>query len=153
MRLVAPLGGVYQAGTLSGNPIATAAGLATLQILQKTNPYPALEKKTVYLTQGILNAAKQYSLPIQINQMGTMFTVFFTEEKVTDYRTAAKQNSKQFSIFFHSLLDQGIYFSPSGYEANFMGIAHTQKDLDKTLSAVSKAFQKVKRMTYGKASR
>jgi len=141
MRQIAPLGGVYQAGTLSGNPLAVTAGLKTLEILKRENPYSLLEKKTKTFTDSILALSKKHSLSLQVNTMGSLFSLFFTEEEVFDYETAKLQNTKLFSRFFHLLLEEGIYFSPSGFETNFLSLAHTGHDLFTTLGAINKSFK------------
>lgn len=139
MDLLAPLGSVYHAGTLSGNPIATSAGIAVLRALKKTNPYPRIERLTKKLTQSIRDLAKEKGIPLIINGIGGLFTVFFTSGPVNDYESAKKTDTKEFARFFHNLLERGVYFPPSNFEACFVSAAHTEKDLDKTFDAISKA--------------
>jgi glutamate-1-semialdehyde 2,1-aminomutase len=141
MEKVAPLGGVYQAGTLSGNPMAMTAGLETLKILKSPKIYRDLEKKTRYLTQGILERGKKRGIPLSINQATGLFTLFFTEGPITDYDSAKKSDTKRFARFFIQMMEQGIYLPPSQFEAWFLSLAHTQKDLDKTIEACDHAFQ------------
>lgn len=143
MERVAPLGGVYQAGTLSGNPLAMTAGIRTLELLKLRNTYKDLEKKTSYLTEAISNSAEENGVPISINRAVGMFTLFFTEGPVRDYRTAKRSDTKRFAHFFIEMMDQGIYLPPSQFEAWFLSLAHTQKDLDRTVEACDNAFKKI----------
>ena len=141
MELLAPEGGVYQAGTLSGNPIAVTAGITTLKILKENNPYGVLEKKTLRLCEGIRLKAEKCKIRLKINYIGSMFSIFFAEEEVIDYRTAKRQNIDLFKKFFHGLLKKGVYFSPSGFEANFLSLAHSDEDIEKTLKAIDKTLK------------
>lgn len=143
MEKVAPLGGVYQAGTLSGNPMAMTAGLETLKILKSPKVYRDLEKKTRYLTQGILERGKMRGIPLSINQVTGMFTLFFAPGPVTDYDSAKKSDTKKFAQFFIHMMEEGVYLPPSQFEAWFLSLAHTQKDLDQTLEACDRAFRKL----------
>jgi glutamate-1-semialdehyde 2,1-aminomutase len=143
MEEVAPLGGVYQAGTLSGNPLAMSAGIATLELLKSKKTYQDLEKKTLYLTEKISECAEEIGIPLSINRITGMFTLFFTEGPVRDYRTAKLSDTKRFAQFFIEMMDQGIYLPPSQFEAWFISLAHTQKDLDKTIEACDTAFKKI----------
>ncbi len=143
MEGVAPLGGVYQAGTLSGNPLAMAAGIETLEILKSKRVYQDLEKKTSYLTERIFESAEERGIPVSINRATGMFTLFFTGGPVRDYFSAKMSDTKRFAKFFIEILDQGIYLPPSQYEAWFISLAHTQKDLDKTIEACDTAFKKI----------
>jgi len=143
MEEVAPLGGVYQAGTLSGNPLAMTAGIATLELLKSKKTYQDLEKKTLYLTEKISECAEEIGIPLSINRVTGMFTLFFTEGPVRDYRTAKLSDTKRFAQFFIEMMDQGIYLPPSQFEAWFISLAHTQKDLDKTIEACDTAFKKI----------
>jgi glutamate-1-semialdehyde 2,1-aminomutase len=140
---VAPLGGVYQAGTLSGNPLAMAAGIETLEILKSRKVYQDLGKKTSYLTERIFESAEEQGIPVSINRATGMFTLFFTEGPVRDYFSAKMSDTKRFAKFFIGMLDQGIYLPPSQYEAWFISLAHTQKDLDKTVEACDTAFKRI----------
>lgn len=140
MECVAPLGPVYQAGTLSGNPLAMAAGLVTLKKLQEKNVYQKLEEKGHFLEEGIKSAAHKAAVPLQLNRVGSMFSIFFSDKPVLDAQTALHSNTKNFSTFFHTLIDNGIYTAPSPFEAGFISLAHTVEDLEKTIEAYQKAF-------------
>lgn len=140
MKMLAPEGGVYQAGTLSGNPVAVACGLTTLRTIKKLNPYKNVERKTSCLAQGIVHAARSKNVPCQVNYTGSMLTVFFTDKPVLDYDSAKRSDTKQYARFFHRLLEQGIYFPPSQFEAAFLSCAHTDNDVAKTVNAVKNAF-------------
>jgi glutamate-1-semialdehyde 2,1-aminomutase len=143
MERVAPLGGVYQAGTLSGNPLAMTAGIETLEILKSKKVYQDLERKTSYLVEKISESIEEQGIPISINRTNGMFTLFFTEGPVRDYSTAKMSNTKRFAQFFIAMMEQGIYLPPSQFEAWFLSLAHTQKDLDKTIEACDNAFTKI----------
>jgi len=140
MKLVAPSGPMYQAGTLSGNPLAMAAGTAMLKIL-KSDPaiYRSLEEKSAKLEKGIRSIVEKNSLPLTQNRVGSMFTLFFTKEQVTDYDTAKTSDTKKFSAYFSSMLDQGVYLAPSQFEAAFMSTSHSPLDIERTLDASHKA--------------
>ena len=146
MELLAPLGGVYQAGTLSGNPIATTAGIVTLNTLKENDIYEVLEKKTKKLCKGVKAKAEKYRIKLKINYIGSMFSIFFTDEDVVDYKTAKMQNLDLFKRFFHSLLKRGVYFSPSGFEVDFLSIAHTTEDIEKTLEVIDEALKDLRRI-------
>ena len=143
MEMVAPLGGVYQAGTLSGNPLAMVAGIKTLELLKLKKIYQELEKKTSYLAENISMSAEERGIPLSINHTRGMLTPFFTEGPVRDYRTAKMSDTNRFSKFFIEMMEQGIYLPPSQYEAWFVSLAHTQKDLDKTIEACDIAFSTI----------
>jgi glutamate-1-semialdehyde 2,1-aminomutase len=143
MEKIAPLGGVYQAGTLSGNPLAMTAGMVTLGLLRSKKVYQDLEKKTSYLTETISEKAEENGIPITINRGTGMFTLFFTAGPVRDYRTAKTSDTKRFAQFFIEMMEQGIYLPPSQFEAWFISLAHTQKDLDQTIEACDTAFKKM----------
>jgi len=147
MNMVAPLGPMYQAGTLSGNPLAMAAGLTTLQYLRdhKAGIYPKLEKLSAELVNGVCTAAKEAGVPITANRVGSMFTWFFNEGPVTDWLSASKCDTEAFGRFFRSMLDQGIFLPPSQYEAAFMSAAHTDEDIHKTIAAAKLAFAELKK--------
>jgi glutamate-1-semialdehyde 2,1-aminomutase len=146
MNLVAPLGPMYQAGTLSGNPLAMAAGIATLKRLQekKSEIYPQLESLSAKLVEGVAAAAKASKVPLQFNRAGSMFTWFFTSEPVTDWDSASKSDTKAFGKFFRAMLDAGIYLPPSQFEAAFLSVAHSEDDVQKTIAAAKKAFSAAK---------
>jgi glutamate-1-semialdehyde 2,1-aminomutase len=141
MDCVAPAGPVYQAGTLSGNPLAVAAGLATLRRLQKENPYDKLESLGARLERGLLTAAVQANIPVRLNRVGSMFTLFFTDHDVLDFESAKTSDTQRFNRFFHSMLDQGIFLPPSQFEAAFISTAHTEADIDRTIEAAAKALR------------
>jgi glutamate-1-semialdehyde 2,1-aminomutase len=138
MNMVAPLGPVYQAGTLSGNPLAMAAGLATLREL-KRNPtvYPQLEQRTSALVQGVLDVAAQKQVPLFANRVGSMFTWFFQPGPVGDWETAAKSDTQAFARFHRGMLERGIYLPPSQFEAMFVSAAHSEEDIEETIQAAA----------------
>ena len=143
MKLVAPSGPMYQAGTLSGNPLAMAAGIEMLTMLSKGKSfYALLEKRSKRLEAGIQSVINKYSLPLTQNRVGSMFTLFFTSEPVTDYESAKKSDTAKFSVYFSSMLDQGIYLAPSQFEAAFISTAHSENDIDRTIVAATKALRK-----------
>lgn len=137
MDAVSPVGGVYQAGTLSGNPIAMASGLATLKHLRKTNPYDQLEHLSSQLQQGLLKAAGDAGVPVQVNRVGSMLTLFFNEHPVTDLQTATASDTGRFSRWFNGMLDRGIYLPCSQFETLFVSAAHTPELIDQTIAAAS----------------
>jgi glutamate-1-semialdehyde 2,1-aminomutase len=143
MQTVAPLGPVYQAGTLSGNPVAVTAGLKTLEILERDNPYPELERRTKQLTQVISEAAKEAGVPVRINQIASMFTVFFTDQPVVDYASARRSDTQRYARFFHALLERGVYFPPSQFEAAFLSTAHDDEALSFAQDAVRSAMKAI----------
>ena len=162
MDLIAPLGPVYQAGTLSGNPLAMAAGIAALEILSEgraprdpkfksknksrtrvtrpseTNAYALLEKLGVQLEAGMRAAAKSAKIPVQFNFCGSMFCAYFTSEPVHNVSDAVKSDRARFTKFFHGMLDEGIYFAPSQFEAGFISTAHSESDIDRTIKSAAK---------------
>jgi len=142
MNLVAPLGPMYQAGTLSGNPLAMAAGLATLRHLreQKNEIYPRLDKLSNELVAGVAAAAKDAGVSICHNRVGSMFTWFFTSGPVTDWASASKSDTKAFGRFFQAMLDNGVYLPPSQFEAAFLSTAHTEQDIQQTIAVAKQAF-------------
>lgn len=137
MDAVSPVGGVYQAGTLSGNPIAMASGLATLEQLRQTNPYDQLEHLASQLQRGLLKAAEEAGIPVQVNRVGSMLTLFFNEHPVTDLQTATASDTDRFARWFHAMLDRGIYLPCSQFEALFVSAAHTPELIDQTIAAAS----------------
>jgi glutamate-1-semialdehyde 2,1-aminomutase len=142
MDLVAPLGPMYQAGTLSGNPLAMAAGCAMLKQLRdrKEEIYPRLEKLSAELVSGVAAAAKDADTPLCHNRVGSMFTWFFNPGPVTDWDSASGSNTEAFGRFFRAMLDSGIYLPPSQYEAAFLSAAHTEQDIQQTIAAAKQAF-------------
>ena len=144
MEQVAPLGPVYQAGTLSGNPIAMAAGIASLNILSREDFYTPIFDRTTKLCKNMELAASQIGIPLTTNHVGSMFGIFFTEkETVKNYSDVMGCNIEHFNSFFHSMLDGGIYLAPASYEAGFMSSAHTDEDIETTLAAAMLAFKKL----------
>ena len=141
MRLVAPLGPVYQAGTLSGNPVAVAAGRETLRLLKALNPYAELEERTLILAEGIRRTALALGISVTVNSAGSMFTVFFTEHPVTDYASAKLADPGRYGSFFRALLERGIYFPPAQWEAAFLSTAHSRGDLARAGKAVGQALR------------
>jgi glutamate-1-semialdehyde 2,1-aminomutase len=141
MNMVAPLGPVYQAGTLSGNPLAMAAGIATLRILRekKNEIYPQLEARASRLVEGILETGKKAGVKMTANRVGSMFTWFFANEPVTDWPSASKADPKRFGKFHRAMLESGIYLPPSQFEAAFLSFAHSGEDIERTISAASSA--------------
>ncbi|HZQ67057.1 MAG TPA: glutamate-1-semialdehyde 2,1-aminomutase [Terriglobales bacterium] len=142
MDMVAPLGPMYQAGTLSGNPLAMAAGLATLRYLKEHRKeiYPRLDQLSGELAAGVAAAARQAGVPICYNRVGSMFTWFFAPCPVTDWNSAAKADTEAFGRFFRSMLDNGVYLPPSQFEAAFLSAAHTEEDIQQTITAAKQAF-------------
>ena len=145
MDLVAPVGRVYHAGTLSGNPIASKAGFATISYLKENpNIYKELAENTNYLLDNVEKLAQKYGVDVCINSMGSLFTIFFVDlEKVENLEDSLKANTENFSIYFNTMLDNGIVVPPSQFEAHFLSIAHTKKELDRTLEVMEMAFKKI----------
>jgi glutamate-1-semialdehyde 2,1-aminomutase len=144
MERISPLGPVYQAGTLSGNPIAMTAGLKTLQLISETNFYSNLTAKTEALLSGLKRRAAAAGVSVTTNQAGGMFGLFFCEaENVSDYALSMGCNHEQFKKFFHAMLDRGVYLAPSAFEAGFVSAAHSDEDLQQTLDAAEESFAKI----------
>lgn len=144
MNNLAPLGSIYQAGTLSGNPIATAAANATLDILLDDKNYQKLEKNGAFLEIGLKNAAKKANTPLTINRIGSIMSCFFTDKQVNNFNDVQSTNIVMFKKFFSEMLNQGIYLAPSAYEAMFISLAHTKADLEKTIEAAKISFANCK---------
>ncbi len=144
MDCVSPLGPVYQAGTLSGNPVAMAAGLAQLQELETTDAYTRLETLGARLEDGIRAALADLHLPLTFKRSGSMFCLFFTTQDVTDLATATTADFGMFRRYFHAMLEQGVYIAPSPYETGFISTAHTEADIDATISAIRRALKQAK---------
>lgn len=144
MQVISPSGPVYQAGTLSGNPLAMNAGFAALSHI-KNHPeiYKILEEKSSYLENGIKEAMKSAGKNFQINRVGSMMTLFFTSEEVTDYNSAIKSDATLYGKFFHEMLNRGIYLPPAQFEAFFVSTAHSKEDLDKTIKAAEESFKAI----------
>ncbi|PYX82272.1 MAG: glutamate-1-semialdehyde-2,1-aminomutase [Acidobacteria bacterium] len=141
MELVAPLGPMYQAGTLSGNPLAMAAGCVTLRYLREHKEiYDQIDKRSGELVAGVAAAAKEAGVPMTYNRVGSMFTWFFTPAPVTDWTSASKSDTEAFGRFFRSMLDNGVYLPPSQFEAAFLSAAHTEEDVRRTIAAAKQAF-------------
>jgi glutamate-1-semialdehyde 2,1-aminomutase len=145
MELVAPSGPVYQAGTLSGNPIAMTAGLETLKILKQAGIYEKLEHLSDKLAHGIRQAAESVGLPLFQTRVGSMSGMFFTSKKVVDFATAKTSDTKKYARFFTEMLKRGVYFAPSQFEAAFVSSAHDQEQIDQTISAAKEIFEMVSR--------
>ena len=143
MDQLSPEGGVYQAGTLSGNPLAMHAGIATLKLLQEEGFYARIEEKSAYLEKGMREAAANASFPTCPQRVGGMFCTYFCAGPVTNFADASQSDIEAFSRFFNLMLDQGINLAPSQFEAGFMSIAHTTEDLDRTIEAAHKAFKAI----------
>ena len=141
MNVVSPVGPVYQAGTLSGNPVAMASGIATLTRLKESNPYPQLESITTSLVTGLSKLATDAGIPHTIPQVGSMFTFFFNPHVVTNLEIASKSDVKAFARYFHAMLERGVYLACSQFEANFVSAAITDADLNATLEAAEQAFK------------
>ncbi|MDH7599633.1 MAG: glutamate-1-semialdehyde 2,1-aminomutase [Sedimentisphaerales bacterium] len=140
MDLLAPIGPVYQAGTLSGNPIATAAANATIRLLRQMKPYAQLEHRAAALEQGLIEAARAAGVPLQVNRVGSLMSCFFTDRPVRNLADVQSADMARFKRFFCNMLDAGIYLAPSGYEAMFLSTAHTQEDVERTIDAAKEAF-------------
>jgi len=138
MEYIAPLGPVYQAGTLSGNPIAMTAGLKTLALISAPGFYDELTEKVIFLTDGILAAAKSAGIDMTCNRVGGMFGLFFSDQQVSSFKQATHCDVERFKSFFHGMLDEGVYLAPSAYEAGFVSAAHSENDLQKTIDAAAK---------------
>lgn len=143
MQQVSPAGPMYQAGTLSGNPLAMAAGIAALTYMEENQVCDKLESLCAILTGGLEKAAAAAGVPVQVHRLGSMFTVFFSDKPVTDFDSACACDLEAFKIYFHSMLEQGIYLPPSQFETNFLSLAHTPEDLQKTIDAAAIAFKAV----------
>lgn len=144
MKLIAPSGPVYQAGTLSGNPLAMTAGFETLSIIDESADfYAQLEEKSAYLVDGIKDALNNHGLNYTINRVGSMFTLFFTNQEVLDFDTAKTSDTTLFTKFFNGMLERGVYLPPSQFEACFVSISHSTEDLDKTIKAATEVLSEI----------
>lgn len=143
MDHISPAGPVYQAGTLSGNPLAMAAGLKTLDLLEAEKPHQAMAEKMTRLAQGMRDLAAKHGVPVFVRQLGSLMTVFFTDQDVTTYAHAQGSDTKAYGAFFQAMLQEGIHLPPAQFECWFLSTAHTDADIDKTLAAVDKAFGQV----------
>jgi glutamate-1-semialdehyde 2,1-aminomutase len=141
MEKVAPIGPIYQAGTLSGNPLAMTAGIETLKLLAKPGVYKTLEKSSADLEQGLREAAREAGISATINRVGSMFTTFFTAQKVKDFASAKTSDTARFGKFFLAMLKNGVNLAPSQFEAAFMSLAHTKADISRTIEAARKSLK------------
>jgi glutamate-1-semialdehyde 2,1-aminomutase len=144
MEALAPTGPVYQAGTLSGNPIAMAAGFACLSEIAKPGTHATLTDLTTRLAEGLLQAAEETNIPLVVNHVGGMFGLFFTAaDQVTSYQDVTQCDVERFKKFFHLMLEEGVYLAPSAFEAGFMSLAHSQEDIQRTVDAARRSFAKL----------
>ncbi len=143
MEHLSPVGGVYQAGTLSGNPLAMSAGITTLQLLREEGVYEQIEEKAAYLEKGLLEAAKETSVPTCWQRVGGMFCTYFQQGPVNSFADALKSDTDAFGSFFRAMLESGINLAPSQFEAGFMSLAHSRDDLDATIEAARKALRAI----------
>nr|NIR50126.1 aminotransferase class III-fold pyridoxal phosphate-dependent enzyme [candidate division KSB1 bacterium]NIR68754.1 aminotransferase class III-fold pyridoxal phosphate-dependent enzyme [candidate division KSB1 bacterium]NIS25570.1 aminotransferase class III-fold pyridoxal phosphate-dependent enzyme [candidate division KSB1 bacterium]NIT72464.1 aminotransferase class III-fold pyridoxal phosphate-dependent enzyme [candidate division KSB1 bacterium]NIU26248.1 aminotransferase class III-fold pyri len=143
MDLIAPVGPVYQAGTLSGNPVAMTAGLETLKVLKETGTYERLDALSETFAKGVQEAAKDAGIPVFQTRVGSMLGLFFTDEQVFDFKSAKKSNTEQYAKYFHELLARGHYIAPSQFEALFLSLAHDEDVIAETLSGISEALRHV----------
>lgn len=143
MQQIAPVGTIYQAGTLSGNPLAMAAGYTTLRLLERAGLYEELETKAAKLEAGFAAAARRTGVPLQINRVGSMISVFFTEQQVVDYDSAKTSNMAAFKTYYACMLEAGILTAPTAYEVNFLSMAHSHADIEHTICAFEQALDQV----------
>ena len=143
MELLAPLGPVYQAGTLSGNPLAMEAGLATLELLRRPGAYERLEALSARLADGLRRASELAGVPVAVNRTGSMLTAFFTSEPVTSYETATLADTARYARFHQAMLRRGVYLAPSQFEAAFVSLAHGDEEIDRTLEAAEEALREI----------
>jgi glutamate-1-semialdehyde 2,1-aminomutase len=144
MEQISPAGGVYQAGTLSGNPVAMAGGLATLEILKESGAYETLETRSALLAKGLEESAAAAGVPLTVNRVGSMLTPFFVKsagKKVENLADATSGDTAAYGRFFHAMLGEGVYLAPSQYEAMFVGLAHTDEAIGKTIAAAGTAMK------------
>ncbi len=143
MHLVSPVGPMYQAGTLSGNPVAVASGKATLGVLKNSSIYADLEERAGEFETGVLKAAEKHNVPLTINRAGSMWTIFFVDGPVTDYESANRSNREKFARFFHLMLAEGVYLPPSQLESAFFSAAHAKKDILQLIERADRVLKKV----------
>ena len=143
MQSVAPTGGVYQAGTLSGNPLAMSAGIATLKTLAEPGVYEQLESRAQALAAGLKDAADRHGIDARHNRVGSMLMFYFTNKAVTDYETAQASNTNRFGKYFWGLLERGVYIAPSQFEAGFVSLSHSQSDIGRTLNAADEVLSRI----------
>ena len=135
MKMVAPDGQVYQAGTLSGNPLAVTAGIKTIELLSKDGTYNELEQKGIALEQGLLDAARKAGVTTKFYRVGSMFCTYFTDKEVVDFQSAKTCDVKMFTKYFNNMIQRGVYLAPSQFEAGFLSLAHALDDIEKTVKA------------------
>lgn len=143
MDALAPDGGVYQAGTLSGNPVAVAAGIATLNVLSEENPYEKLDRLSRMLADGLRQITHALSIPSYVTQVGSMMSLFFSEQPVRDFQAVLRADAEKYRNYFHGMLRRGIYLAPSPYEATFLSTAHTERDIERTLEAAEDSLRQI----------
>ncbi|RPI36527.1 MAG: glutamate-1-semialdehyde-2,1-aminomutase [Nitrospiraceae bacterium] len=143
MHMISPEGPVYQAGTLSGNPLAMTAGIETIKELLKQGTYSQIEKRSEMLEKGLIDAARRAGVKTRFYRAGSMFCTYFTDTDVVDYQTAKTADTKKFSLFFSQMLEKGVNLAPSQFEAGFMSLAHTEKDIELTVKAAFEALKKI----------
>ena len=143
MQMVAPLGEMYQAGTLSGNPIAMACGLATLRELKASDPYSKLNDIAAKIKEILIDSAEKYEIDLQVNHFGSMINAFFTDEQVTDFKSAQSSDTDKFKAFFWSMMENGVFLPPSQFEAWFLSTEIDQNDLEAFSKAVDASFQTI----------
>jgi glutamate-1-semialdehyde 2,1-aminomutase len=143
MQNVSPLGPMYQAGTLSGNPMAVAAGKSTLSVLKNSSIYDDLEERSAEFEHGVRRSAEKHGVPVTFNRVGSMWTIFFNEGPVTDWESANRSNRDKFARFFHVMLAEGVYLPPSQMEAAFFSAAHAKKDIQQLIDRADRALKKV----------
>jgi glutamate-1-semialdehyde 2,1-aminomutase len=147
MEQIAPSGPVYQAGTLSGNPVAMAAGLASLDLISEAGFFERLARRTLQLTEGLEVAADYAGVPFRTTAVGGMFGMFFTSEQpITSFEQVSRCNIEAFKVFFHGMLDRGVYLAPSAYEAGFVSSAHTEEHIEATIAAARESFSLIYRL-------
>jgi glutamate-1-semialdehyde 2,1-aminomutase len=144
MAQIAPDGPIYQAGTLSGNPLAAAAGLATLRILGEAGLYERLEEQSAYFFEGLKSLAQAQNLPLQVTRLGSMGSIFFSREEVRDFASVQKASTETYARFYRAMRERGVYLAPSAFEALFISLAHSREDLEKTLDAAAESFQEIR---------
>jgi glutamate-1-semialdehyde 2,1-aminomutase len=143
MEQMAPVGPIYQAGTLSGNPLAVSAGLAQLELLEEQKPWDELERKSKHLENGFRDTLREQGLNLALNRVGSMMTLFFTEPEVENMATAGRSDTSRHAAYFRAMLERGIYLAPSQFEALFVSQAHTEDDIERTLEAARESLREI----------
>ncbi|MBI5583178.1 MAG: glutamate-1-semialdehyde 2,1-aminomutase [Deltaproteobacteria bacterium] len=144
MAQIAPEGPIYQAGTLSGNPLAAAAGLATLRILSETGLYERLEEQSAFFFERLKDLARAQNLPLQVTRLGSMGSIFFSREEIRDFASVQKASAEAYARFYRAMRERGVYLAPSAFEALFISLAHSREDLEKTLAAAEESFREIR---------